>query len=91
MNSRRIVCHEFGPPENLKIEGSSLPSPKENEVLIRMNSAGVGFVVSDNPHYIVELYSFIIKQQLVRVKMAFVPSLQIKVDLIALPRINAPM
>ena len=56
-----------------------------------MNSAGVGFVVSDNPHYIVELYSFIIKQQLVRVKMAFVPSLQIKVDLIALPRINAPM
>ena len=46
MNNRRIVCHEFGPPENLKIEGSSLPSPKENEVLIRMNSAGVGFVDS---------------------------------------------
>ena len=46
MNNRRIVCHEFGPPENLKIEGSSLPSPNENEVLIRMNSAGVGFVDS---------------------------------------------
>ncbi len=55
MNNRRIVCYEFGPPENLKIEGSSLASPKENEVLIRMNSAGVGFVVSDNPHLIVDM------------------------------------
>ena len=55
MNNRRIVCYEFGPPENLKIEGSSLASPKENEVLIRMNSACVGFVVSDNPHLIVDM------------------------------------
>ena len=55
MNKRRVVCHEFGPPENLKIEGSSLPSPKENEVFIRMNSAGVDFVVSDNPHSIAGL------------------------------------
>ena len=46
MNNRRIVCHEFGPPENLKIEGSSLPSPNENEALIKMDSAGVGFVDS---------------------------------------------
>ena len=46
MNNRKVVCHEFGPPENLKIEESSITSPKENEVLVKINSAGVGFVDS---------------------------------------------
>jgi len=38
-----------------------------------------------------ELYFFIIKQEVTLVKMMFVTSLQIKVDLIALPRIKAAM
>ncbi len=46
MNNRRIVCHKFGPPENLTIEESSIPSTKEDEVLVKINSAGVGFVDS---------------------------------------------
>ena len=46
MNNRSLVCHEFGPPDNLNIEESSVPSPKDNEVLVKMGSAGVGFVDS---------------------------------------------
>ena len=46
MNNRKVVCHEFGPPENLKIEDSSIPTPKEDEVLVKIDSAGVGFVDS---------------------------------------------
>ena len=42
-------------------------------------------------HSILELYFFIIKQEVTLVKMMFVTSLQIKVDLIALPRIKAVM
>jgi len=38
-----------------------------------------------------ELYFFVIKQEGTLVKMMFVTSLQIKVDLIALPRIKAAM
>ena len=46
MNNRKVVCHEFGPPESLKVEESSIPTPKEDEVLVKIDSAGVGFVDS---------------------------------------------
>jgi NADPH:quinone reductase-like Zn-dependent oxidoreductase len=36
-----VVAHEYGGPEVLKIERVPVPSPKENEVLVRVMASGV--------------------------------------------------
>ena len=46
MQNRQVICKEFGPPENLIIEVSDIPSPQEEEVLVKVLSAGVGYVDS---------------------------------------------
>ncbi|WP_026294461.1 NADPH:quinone oxidoreductase family protein [Salinimonas chungwhensis] len=38
-----VVCHEFGPLTDLKIEETAIPSIKDNEVLIDVEAAGVNF------------------------------------------------
>ena len=46
MQNRQVICKEFGPPGNLIIEVSDIPSPQEEEVLVKVLSAGVGYVDS---------------------------------------------
>ena len=46
MQNRQVICKEFGPPGNLIIEASDIPSPQEEEVLVKVLSAGVGYVDS---------------------------------------------
>lgn len=46
MINRRIVCREFGPPENLVLEESKIPTPGDGEVLVKISAAGVGFADS---------------------------------------------
>ncbi len=46
MQNRQVICKEFGPPANLTIEASDIPSPQEGEVLVKVLSAGVGYVDS---------------------------------------------
>src|SRR5262249_46440854 len=38
---KAIVVHEFGGPEVLKYEDAPRPQPEENEILVRVISAGV--------------------------------------------------
>ena len=38
-----VICKEYGPPEKLVIENIDLPSPKNNEVRIRVEACGVNF------------------------------------------------
>ena len=38
-----IVCHEFGPIEQLVVESLPIPIPKSDEVLIKIEAAGVNF------------------------------------------------
>jgi len=40
---RALVCHAYGPIENLKIEDVPQPEPKAGEVLVRVRAAGVSF------------------------------------------------
>jgi NADPH:quinone reductase len=42
---RALVCHSYGPIQNLKIEDIATPKPKDGEVLIRVGAAGVSFAV----------------------------------------------
>ena len=46
MQNRQVICKEFGPPGNLIIEVSDIPSPQEEGVLVKVLSAGVGYVDS---------------------------------------------
>ena len=46
MKNRQVICKEFGPPESLIIEEREIPSPKEEEVLVKLLAAGVGYVDS---------------------------------------------
>ncbi len=41
---RKIVCEEFGPPSNLRIAEVDEPEPGPNEVLIRVEATGIGYV-----------------------------------------------
>src|SRR5271165_6107496 len=41
---RRIVCREFGPPEQLGLEEVPDPKPGPGEVLVKVHAAGVSFV-----------------------------------------------
>ena len=41
---RAIICEEFASPETLKISEVTQPEPKGNEVLVRVESAGLGYV-----------------------------------------------
>ena len=41
---RAIICEEFASPETLKISEVAQPEPKGNEVLVRVESAGLGYV-----------------------------------------------
>jgi NADPH:quinone reductase len=41
---RRIVCHEFGPPDRLVLEEAPDPVPGAGQVLVRVRAAGVSFV-----------------------------------------------
>lgn len=41
---RRIVCHEWGPPENLIVEEAESRSPGPGEVRVQVAAAGVNFV-----------------------------------------------
>jgi len=39
-----IVVHEYGPPEDLRIETRPMPEPGPDQVRVRVEAAGVGFV-----------------------------------------------
>ena len=41
---RHIVCHEFGPPDRLRLEQAPDPEPGPGEVLVAVRAAGVSFV-----------------------------------------------
>ena len=41
---RAIICEEFASPETLKISEVTQPEPKGNQVLVRVESAGLGYV-----------------------------------------------
>ena len=41
---RRIVCREFGPPDQLRLEEAPDPEPGPGEVLVKVRAAGVSFV-----------------------------------------------
>lgn len=38
-----VVCHEFGPIEQLVVESMPIPTPKSDEILIKVEAAGVNF------------------------------------------------
>jgi len=38
---KAIVAHEYGGPEVLKLEDVPIPTPKEDELLVKVNAAGV--------------------------------------------------
>ena len=40
---RALVCHAYGPIDNLKVEDIPQPVPKAGEVLVRVRAAGVSF------------------------------------------------
>lgn len=40
---RALVCHAYGPVENLKVEDVPTPEPRAGEVLIKVGAAGVSF------------------------------------------------
>lgn len=40
---RALVCHAYGPIDNLKVEDVARPEPKSGEVLVRVGAAGVSF------------------------------------------------
>src|SRR5215472_11588212 len=40
---RALVCHAYGPIENLKIADLPIPEPKAGEILVRVGAAGVSF------------------------------------------------
>ena len=46
MKNRQVICKEFGSPESLIIEEREIPSPKEEQVLVKLLAAGVGYVDS---------------------------------------------
>ena len=41
---RAIVCKEFASPENLEVSEVSQPEPNDNQVLVRVESTGLGYV-----------------------------------------------
>ena len=41
---RAIVCKEFASPENLEVSEVSQPKPNDNQVLVRVESTGLGYV-----------------------------------------------
>jgi NADPH:quinone reductase len=41
---RAVVCHEFGPPESLRVEEVDEPEPGPGSVRVRVEAAGVNFV-----------------------------------------------
>jgi NADPH2:quinone reductase len=41
---RRVVCHAFGPLQDLKIEDGPSPEPREGQVVVDVKAAGVNFV-----------------------------------------------
>jgi NADPH:quinone reductase len=40
---RALVCHAYGPIENLKVEETPMPEPAAGEILVRVGAAGVSF------------------------------------------------
>ena len=43
-NMRAIVCYKFDSPDKLKISERDMPVPADDEVLIRVKAAGLGYV-----------------------------------------------
>jgi len=41
---RRVVCHAFGPVDNLEIEDVPEPRPRPGEIVVAVRAAGVNFV-----------------------------------------------
>lgn len=40
---RAVVCHQFGPYEDLRLEDVPIPEPRPDQVLIRVRASGVSF------------------------------------------------
>ena len=40
---KALLCNEFGPPQNLKVEEIDIPSPRDDEVCIKVHASGVNF------------------------------------------------
>ena len=40
---RALVCHAYGPVEDLKLEDVPKPVPEAGEVLVKVGAAGVSF------------------------------------------------
>src|SRR5215475_963019 len=43
MRMRALVCHAYGPVEQLKLDDVAKPEPKAGEVLVKVGAAGVSF------------------------------------------------
>ena len=40
---RAVLCHAYGPPENLSLENIDAPSPAAGEVLVNVKAAALNF------------------------------------------------
>ena len=40
---KAVICHAFGPPENLKVEDVPEPEAAEGQLLVDVKAAGVSF------------------------------------------------
>ena len=40
---KALLCNEFGPAQNLKVEETVIPTPGPNEVCIKVRASGVNF------------------------------------------------